>query len=511
MLNDAVIVAVYSVLTVCLITTIAIALVQNVIRQLIRAYLSLSFCVLGWLLSAMVFFLITDPVLAAYVENVPFTFIALCPVMLFNFTLRFYNAEMHIPTRKILYLCIIPFLTCCIALLPPLHWMLRRDYRIVSLSPLHLRQFTWNFWFYIHLGYSYLLMMATAVLVIKSHFKKAIGNSLTSWLMVSGIVITILFNILTVTNPVTAWDFTLIGTGIATVIYYFAIVKNPSVEYLTLARNALFSHIDLPVLILDKNNRVLESNLAANSFLERIGCSFTEPFYYEDMIAAIEKLGGLIELGKDQNANTKIVLHQKSGSIVAYSLTQREVLNKKKQLLGHYIVVMDITQLSQMINELEHMVGVDPLTGIDNRRAFADQCEKMDCREALPLSIIIGDVNRLKYVNDTMGHHVGDKLLKLIASVLSDHCPADGVAARIGGDEFIMMVPGMRDEAARDMMRELEAGIMEKAKDFGGVSIALGVTTRTDMDQDIDELINMADREMYRKKRYDRRKQISSE
>ena len=505
MINDAGIVAIYSILTALVITTTVISLVQNVVKELARTYAALGFCAIGWFASAIVYHLTTDPVSAAYAEHVPFLFISICPVILFIFALRFYNSDLSIPIQYHILLYVIPFLTSCVSLFPQLQWMLRTNYQVLSIEPLHTTTFTWNFWFYIHLAYSYLLMMASSILVVKQHIKRSISNSLPSWLMVSGITVTYLFNIMTLTSPLPAGDYTLIGTSLAIVIFYFAIINNPTVEYLALARNALFSHIDLPVLILNKEKKVLELNVAAASFLNRVGHSFAVPFSYDDMMRDIKNHSLVINRVNTANESGNIFIPQ-NGNNTAYSFAQREVLNRKGQVIGQYIIILEITQLSQWISELEHVAGVDPLTGIANRRSFDEKRDAFNAEEFLPVAIIMGDVNRLKYVNDNMGHHLGDKLLKTVAQTLSDLCPEEGIAARIGGDEFVMMIPRFQEEAAQKLVQELGRGVREKVEEYGGASIALGLTIRTSMQQDIDTLIEAADKEMYRNKQNDRRR-----
>ena len=504
MINDAVIVTIYAVLAVFIIVTTVMAWVQHALRELIKTYAVLSICALGWLLSAVLFYFVTDPTAVAYVDNLPFFFIAFCPVALLGFAVRFYGSTAYITQKYIIPLCIIPAITCFIALFPQLSWMLRFDYQVISIAPLHVVQYTWNFWFYVHLVYSYFLMIATSVYIIRQHIKQPKNYSLPSKLMVVGIFIVMAFNTLTLIYPFPGGDYTLIGMSCSIVLFYFAIANNPTVEYLALARKALYNYIDLPVFILDKQNQILDLNLAAEVFLDNINCSISLPFTFDDMVLAIKDFGGQIETGYRTNSSTNIFV-QLEGNNVVYTLTQRAVIGKKGQIAGWYIVMMDVTQLSSMIDELEYMTEIDPLTGIANRRAFDIRCRELDIAEQLPLSFIVGDVNRLKYVNDNMGHRQGDELLKLIARILSRICLKGGMSARIGGDEFILVLPKCDADLAKKLMKDIDAQVKEEASDFEQSSIALGVITKTHLQQNISDLINAADKAMYTQKRYDRR------
>ena len=503
-MNDAIIIAIYAVLAVFIITTTVVSWLKNSIRELAMAYLLLSLCILGWLLTAILFYLLTDHSAAAYVENVPFVFIAFSPVLLLVFVVRFYGSKTHLTLKHIALLSILPLATSCIVLFPQLSWMLRADYRILQISPLHMTSYNWNFWFFIHAAYSYILMIASSVFVIRQHRKQRKNFLLPSTLMVAGIFVTMLCNILTLSMPLPTGDYTLVGMSCSIVIFYYAIANNPKVEYLALARKTLYSHIGMPVLILDGYEQVLDVNLAAAAFLKNIKYSAPSPFPFDDILRAIKTFGGTVEAGYSAGTDLNLFIPV-GGKTVVYTLTQRDVEDKKGNAIGRYILMLDITQLSTMIDELEYMADIDPLTGIANRRAFDEKCTELDIPGHLPLSFIVGDVNRLKYVNDNMGHRKGDELLKVIAGVLTRVCPDDGLTARIGGDEFIMVLPGYDAPRAKKLMDEIDALVKTEARPFAQASIALGVITKTQPGQIISDLINTADREMYRQKRYDRR------
>ena len=119
--------------------------------------------------------------------------------------------------------------------------------------------------------------------------------------------------------------------------------------------------------------------------------------------------------------------------------------------------LQDITRNRSIEEDLKNLQDRDPLTGLLNRRAFEREMEKNDTGQSDPVGIMIGDVNGLKFVNDTLGHEAGNRLLVAAAQTIRDVFSEDFLMARVGGDEFaVMAVKTERPifEKARQKIRE---------------------------------------------------------
>ncbi len=160
-------------------------------------------------------------------------------------------------------------------------------------------------------------------------------------------------------------------------------------------------------------------------------------------------------------------------------------------------VAMDITQRRQALDEIEYLSYHDKLTGLYNRAYLEDRANR---DHSLPLSIIIGDVNGLKMVNDAFGHQAGDEMLKQVARILTANCGDQGIAARWGGDEFIVMLPGNTRETARAICSVIYEDCSQ-LRDFPiQMSISLGTATRYSLEKSIEQLFKEAEDLMYRHK-----------
>lgn len=142
----------------------------------------------------------------------------------------------------------------------------------------------------------------------------------------------------------------------------------------------------------------------------------------------------------------------------------------------------------------------DSLTGLCNRAFFDEELRRLDLPRLLPLSIIMGDVNGLKLANDTFGHLAGDKLLFSIAGIFKKCCRPDDIIARWGGDEFVVLLPQTAEATASLICEQIRVACQESDPDPIQPSLALGVASKTDPQQDIYKVISEAENVMYRNK-----------
>lgn len=167
-------------------------------------------------------------------------------------------------------------------------------------------------------------------------------------------------------------------------------------------------------------------------------------------------------------------------------------------------------QLLTQQHELEYRANHDLLTSLPNRRCgleFLDRMLAASLRERRCLSILFVDVDRLKYVNDTFGHPQGDRLIQLVAAGAAQAAGEEGMACRLGGDEFLVVLPGACDmasqQAANQLMHHLEAQRLEEQIAFP-VEVSIGRVTHDSVLQgeiSVQDLIHIADDRMYRQKR----------
>jgi diguanylate cyclase (GGDEF)-like protein len=145
----------------------------------------------------------------------------------------------------------------------------------------------------------------------------------------------------------------------------------------------------------------------------------------------------------------------------------------------------------------------DHLTGCLNRRAFdarlAEEVERSG-RSGRPLSVLIVDVDNFKDVNDTLGHLGGDLVLEQVSAILIDGCRATDVVGRVGGDEFVIILPDTHLETAAALAERLRLQVRNLSTPVP-VSLSIGGAEQTDAAETGDELLRVADAALYRAKK----------
>jgi diguanylate cyclase (GGDEF)-like protein/PAS domain S-box-containing protein len=168
---------------------------------------------------------------------------------------------------------------------------------------------------------------------------------------------------------------------------------------------------------------------------------------------------------------------------------------------GTIWVVRDITERKRTEEKLRFMSTHDSLTGLYNRAFFELELERLDRSRQFPVSAVMVDVDGLKMVNDTKGHAAGDKLLQQAAKVLSAVFRVEDMVARIGGDEFVVLLPESDAAAVDKALQRIRSTIAENCHSCNetGVSLSLGAATATEQGTLL-QAIKLADERMYQDK-----------
>ena len=174
-------------------------------------------------------------------------------------------------------------------------------------------------------------------------------------------------------------------------------------------------------------------------------------------------------------------------------------------------VVFDITEQKNNEELAQYLKRHDRLTGLYNRMFFEEERRRLDRTEHLPLAVVISDINGLKMINDALGEHVGDTLIRKTAELLRSTLGPNDIIGRIGGDEFGILLPNHDQPAADAYVQRIRSVIAEYNRqvnnDLLGINLSIGYAVKDLPDILIDSTFKLADdylgkRKLLEKKSY---------
>jgi diguanylate cyclase (GGDEF)-like protein/PAS domain S-box-containing protein len=272
----------------------------------------------------------------------------------------------------------------------------------------------------------------------------------------------------------------------------------------------VFEQSSEAVLISDKNNHITAVNAA---FTRLTGYGSSDVFGQDPKLLSSGRsdpgLSRQMWAALQDNGfwEGEIWDRRKDGSIFPKWLTISVIRNSAGEIENFVACFMDISEQKEAADRLLHLAYHDPLTHLPNRLAFESQIELAirSCeRDNRQVAVMLIDIDRFKTVNDTLGHHVGDDLLKSVASRLRETVRASDIVARLGGDEFIVVLPDIENA----LVAASVAGKVQRA--LGGshtvgshalyATPSMGISIFPSDGRDSDTLLKNADVAMYHAK-----------
>jgi len=200
-------------------------------------------------------------------------------------------------------------------------------------------------------------------------------------------------------------------------------------------------------------------------------------------------------------------VYRKSGDVIWISENARAVFAEDGIPIGYEGTVEDITERRLYQVRIEHQANYDTLTGLANRSLLQDRLQQALLTAASSgrrVAVAFVDLDRFKFINDSLGHHVGDELLKAVAARLKSCVRDCDTVARLGGDEFVLLINGHTGpEYVRQLMEKMLAAVAQPWVIEQGeflVSCSIGVALHPDDGEEALTLLKHADSAMYRAK-----------
>ncbi len=183
---------------------------------------------------------------------------------------------------------------------------------------------------------------------------------------------------------------------------------------------------------------------------------------------------------------------------------------KKGELVAIVGYIRDITEKVEMQQELQYLSTHDILTGLYNRNYFEKIMERYNNEIDCPIALILCDLDELKGINDTFGHVEGDKIIQTSANMIRKFFSENATVARIGGDEFVIILPNQASSQVEMLCKEFEAQIADfnEKTNERKLGLSLGYSSTERSIGNMDNLLTQADIRMYQNKNDKKQKQL---
>lgn len=252
------------------------------------------------------------------------------------------------------------------------------------------------------------------------------------------------------------------------------------------------------IRVLDVNQQTLELFHApdAPTLLHRLGDVFRD-----DMERSFREQ--LIDLWEGKLFQQREVVNYALNGNEVFVLLQFSVLPGHEQDWSLVQVALtDITARKKAETYLEFLGTHDVVTKLYNRAFYVDELNRIERKGFRPITVIMADLNGLKAANDQWGHAVGDALLRRVGEVLGKAVDKPSCAARIGGDEFALLLPGVDADGGATVMVEIQRLVDLNNQFYPGVALSLSMGAATSgADERLEDVVRRADLAMYEAKR----------
>jgi diguanylate cyclase (GGDEF)-like protein/PAS domain S-box-containing protein/putative nucleotidyltransferase with HDIG domain len=259
------------------------------------------------------------------------------------------------------------------------------------------------------------------------------------------------------------------------------------------------------IISTDVDGRITVLNPAAEemtgwSFEEAQGRQLTDVFKLYNLESRIPE--DTLEVARQTgNGNHKrAIFVTRFGKELVVNNSVATVRLQDGQTMGYVIVFRDITESVRKQQRIEYLSFHDELTGLYNRRYVEDAIKRLDTPRNLPFTVMIVDMNNLKLTNDIFGHDMGDRIIREAANLLKETLRGDDIIARTGGDEFLILLPKTSAEEAEEIKDRIQRNGHNQRVDSLRISLAIGFSTKTREDEQLEDNLRYADSYMYENK-----------
>ena len=422
------------------------------------------------------------------------------PVSVFLLASQYAGFKKLLRLKYAMSLSIIPIAVLFLIFTNELHHLAWVSAKLVLFDSFSMIVKEYSTAYFIFNAYSNILLFSGIALVlfriIKSYLKPSGANRWKNFLLIPYLAIPWLVISIKALgfNPFPVLEEMPIIIAVCTIAIIATLNRTKVREIMPMAFETVFESMSDGLVLLDRKENVLKINPAS----QKIFNISVKKVDGKPVSKLLEKL--------DYNRNTDISLKNgelkvgSNGRQFCYDSKLSEVRSDRGKPLGKVVILRDITEMRKAEEDIRYLSFHDKLTGLHNRAYFDNELERLNTRRQLPLSLIVGDINGLKMINDSFGHRHGDKLIKTIADILRQCFRGDDIISRWGGDEFSIILPCTSYTESVKVMDRVYRRCEEHSTNIMPVSISMGAATKEDTSKTLKQLMKEAEDNMYQHK-----------
>ena len=434
--------------------------------------------------------------------------IILAPIAWLSFCISYSRRQIQISRTLLNAISLPPLLTVILGLTNEHHgwvWTIQESGQQLIPGP----------WFYVQLVYSFILIIGgSAILAFMLSVSQSNWRPITS--VIAAPAIGTLGGVLTslAQSDGGGFDMQALGFALGAWVLYRGVLRHGLLDTIPVVRDQVVNQLSDPVVVVSHRGIIIDANQAALTMF-----AMPREEVIDRTIAQFMANWPPHDLSTKGSANVEITI---GGQIhdVAFSSLDPSVKHSDVVLVFRDVTVRreDERRMRKLQKELERLAHTDALTGLYNRRIFMqrldEEAERVR-RHGSALSVLIFDLDFFKQVNDTYGHDTGDIVLVAVARLTTEIKRVSDVAARLGGEEFALLLPETDQQGAVHLAQRLRTAIeknlyLSTSGTPVKVTASIGVATATPEAREMEKLLSSADSQLYRAKNNGRNRVCST-
>lgn len=483
---------------ICCVMALIVAIASFNRRTQIKTLFQLSYFALalfGWNFTFFIFLILPNTIAMQFAHSAGYIFIAFAALTFFFFSYVHFTETEHINKKLLSALIIIPLITSAVTFMYPFTGFFQSYTTEITFTPIKHLESLLGPWFYVHATYSYLLIIIGSVLLVIKSLKKVTRNRLM-YILIAIIAVIYCFQNIFVTfvnNNFSTYSTRIMHMLLLNIFFWTTFLDKDSV----LTYYGKYTYIEktsTPLLFFNLKNELIHINPSAYYFFDEIHIPYKKYMPYD----SIFDLTTFSLLGNNYFEKTSEYFYlQHKQSLQVYYIEKSPIYHKKA--LGYSINLNNMKILDTLIENLEKYAYLDSLCQCSNRTLFENQKYDFLKTAQLPSAIAIADLDNLKHVNDTFGHHTGDEYLKIACSILQSVIDTKDSLFRYGGDEFILFFQNTSKSKMEKIINTVEQKCAQQQKEFV-VNISVGYSLIENREKSFEQHFQIADSNMYKQK-----------